>query len=106
MIGFMAHLRHNGFLLGPGETELVLDALATGGVGDAATVRLGLRTMLASDREQWARFDKLFDAYWLKRGLRAAERAPAKDTARTHRSRPALWDRVLPPEEGTAPSLQ
>jgi hypothetical protein len=46
------------------------------------------------------RFAELFDAYWFKRGLRAAERAPAKDAFRSHRSRAELWDNVLPPEDG------
>ncbi len=104
MTGFMAHLRHNGFAVGPGETELVLSTLAENEFPDVSTARLGLKTMLSGDRVQWSRFDELFDAYWFKRGLRLAERAPAKDSFRSHRQRPELWDKVLPPEEGSASS--
>ena len=70
MTGFMAHLRHNGFAVGPGETELVLSALAANEFPDVSAARLGLKTMLSGDRVQWSRFDELFDAYWFKRGLR------------------------------------
>ena len=102
MTGFMAHLRHNGFAVGPCETELVLSTLAANEFPDVSAARLGLKTMLSGDRVQWSRFDELFDVYWFKRGLRLAERAPAKDPFRSHRTRPELWDKVLPPEDGSA----
>ena len=104
MTGFMAHLRHNGFAVGPCETELVLSTLAANEFPNVSVARLGLKTMLSGDRVQWSRFDELFDAYWFKRGLHLAERAPAKDSFRSHRTRPELWDKVLPPEEGSASS--
>ncbi len=104
MTGFMAHLRDHGFAVGPGEAELVLGAVAADRFPDVSAARLAFKTMLSGDRAQWSRFDELFDAYWLKRGLRLAERAPAKDAFRSHRPRPELWDKVLPPEEGSASS--
>lgn len=104
MTGFMVHLRDNGFAVGPGETELVLRTLAADEFPDISAARLGFKTMLSGDRREWSRFDELFDGYWLKRGLRLAERAPAKDSFRSHRPRPELWDKVLPPEEGSTSS--
>jgi hypothetical protein len=74
--------------VGPGETELVLSALAANEFPDVSAARLGLKTMLSGDRLQWSRFDELFDAYWLKRGLRLAERAPAKAAFPFGRKRP------------------
>lgn len=106
MAGFMTHLRRNGFAVGPGEAALVLAALAAEERIDTAAARLGCKTLLASDRAQWARFDALFDAYWFGRGRRVVERAPAQDSARSHHPRPELWDKVLPPEEGTPASRQ
>ena len=104
MTGFMAHLRERGFAVGPGEAELVLGTLAADEFPDVSAARLAFKTMLSGDRSQWSRFDGLFDAYWFKRGLRLLERAPAKDAFRSHRPRPELWDKVLPPEEGSASS--
>jgi uncharacterized protein with von Willebrand factor type A (vWA) domain len=99
--GFMAHLRLNGFAVGPGESETALAFLAAAPV-DAATARLGLKTMLAGDRGQWQRFDALFDAYWLGRGVRTAARAAA--TPHGEGRRPEIWRKQLPGDAETAPS--
>ena len=97
--GFMAHLRRSGFLVGPAETELVLSVLAAGQFPGAVTIRLALKTLLSDNREQWARFDELFDAYWFGRGLMVVAPAQAEAGVRNRGSRPEIWDRVLPREE-------
>ncbi len=51
--GFMAHLRLNGFTVGPGETEAALSFIAAAAPLDAAVAKLGLKTMLSGDRGQW-----------------------------------------------------
>ena len=102
--GFMAHLRHNGFAVGPGETELVLSLLARHGLLDRTAARLSLKTLLAGDRAQWDRFDDLFEAYWFDRGLRIVERTPGRSGVRSERRRPDIWDNLLPPEAGMKPS--
>jgi uncharacterized protein with von Willebrand factor type A (vWA) domain len=104
--GFMAHLRQNGFTVGPGETELVLATLAATDLPDATTARLSLKTMLSGDRAQWDRFDLLFDAYWFDRGLRIVQRSPGKTGVRSERRRPNIWDSVLPPEAGIQAAAQ
>jgi uncharacterized protein with von Willebrand factor type A (vWA) domain len=104
--GFMAHLRRNGFTVGPGETELVLSWFAANDPMDGATAKLGLKTMLSGDRAHWERFDDLFEAYWFDRGLRIVERAPGKTSSRGERRRPDIWDSVLPPEAGAEAKAQ
>jgi uncharacterized protein len=91
--GFMNHLRRNGFAVGPGETELVLSTLAADDFVIASAARLALKTLLAGNREQWARFDELFDAYWFGR------RKLAAGAEAHHHSRPDIWNKVLPPDE-------
>jgi uncharacterized protein with von Willebrand factor type A (vWA) domain len=98
MSGFMAHLRRNGFTVGPGESEFVLTTLAAHDFADATAARLALKTMLSGNREQWERFDEVFDAYWFERGLRVVERAKAESAVRGPSARPEIWDKVLPPE--------
>ncbi|HYM04395.1 MAG TPA: VWA domain-containing protein, partial [Stellaceae bacterium] len=95
----MAHLRLNGFTVGPAETEAALRVLAMMETPDAAAAKLGLKTMLSGNRGQWERFDALFDAYWLGRGVKTAARGHAKSRARDDRARPRIWDQVLPPED-------
>jgi uncharacterized protein len=99
--GFMAHLRLNGFAVGPGETKTALAFLAAGDLADAATVRLGLKTMLSGDRDQWERFDALFDAYWLGRGVKRGMDAGTAARGRGDDRRPEIW-RGAPPAEASA----
>ena len=97
--GFIAHLRRDGFAVGPAETELVLSVLAAAEVPGAAAVRLALKTLLSGNREQWARFDELFDAYWFGRGVRIVAPAQAEAGARNRSPRPKIWDKALLREE-------
>jgi uncharacterized protein with von Willebrand factor type A (vWA) domain len=99
MSGFTAHLRRHGFTVGPAETELVLSVLAAEEFPDVSTVRLGLKTLLSGNRDQWAHFDDLFDAFWFGRGLRAVAPAQAEAGVRNRSPRPEIWDKVLPREE-------
>ena len=96
--GFMAHLRLNGFAVGPGETETALAFLAAGDPLDAMGARLGLKPLLIGDRGQWQRFDELFDAYWFGRGVRTARPAEARGGARQEARPPEIWSRTLPRE--------
>jgi uncharacterized protein with von Willebrand factor type A (vWA) domain len=93
--GFIAHLRRHGFTLGPGETELALSVLAAEEFPDAKAARLALKTLLSGNRDEWSRFDELFDAYWFDRGLRIFERAAREGV---HPRRPDIWNKVLPPD--------
>lgn len=104
--GFMAHLRLNGFAVGPGETETALAFLAAGEPLDAVAARLGLKTLLTGDRGQWQRFDELFDAYWFGRGVRTARSAEEGGGARHEARPPEIWSRTVPREaqaEATGP---
>lgn len=96
--GFMAHLRRNGFAVGPGETETALAFLAAGDPTDAVAARLALKILLTGDRGQWERFDPLFDAYWFGRGVRTVRPAEPKGGARQEARQPEIWSRTLPPE--------
>jgi uncharacterized protein with von Willebrand factor type A (vWA) domain len=98
--GFMSHLRLNGFLAGPAETETSLTILSHTDLMDRDAVRLSLKTLLASRREEWMRFDDLFEAYWMRRGReRAAGASPGKQQSER---RPGIWADHLPEAEMSA----
>lgn len=103
--GFVRHLRLNGFAVGPAETALALDILGRLGPSDPAAVRHALKVGLAGNREQWDRFDELFSAYWQGRGVRTATVLGGQGEQRARKSRPALWNRVLPREEGDGSAM-
>ena len=69
MSGFVAHLRENGVIAGPPETGLALEALSNIDAVDTQDVRMALKAVCATDFDQRSRFDDLFDAYWLNKGL-------------------------------------
>jgi uncharacterized protein with von Willebrand factor type A (vWA) domain len=64
LVEFVRMLRAEGFRVGVQEG---LDALRTSariGLLDQRGLRWCLRSLLCSDRDEWRRFDRLFDAYW------------------------------------------
>ncbi len=86
--GFVAHLRANGFRVGPEETRLSVDALSRVMI-EPETTRLALQTVLCGCREERDRFPELFTAYWMNNG-RVREKvvnSAASSLEHTHTSR-------------------
>jgi uncharacterized protein with von Willebrand factor type A (vWA) domain len=72
LVGFVRVLRDNGFMLGLREAEDALRAAAAAGLARPEPLRRALRALLCSCERDWRRFDELFDAWWLRRGMRRA----------------------------------
>ena len=68
--GFTRLLRNNGFPIGVGEGLDALEAAGIFGLDDSRSLRLGWRSLLCTNKSDWHRFDELFDAYWLRRGMK------------------------------------
>ncbi|KPQ06341.1 MAG: Protein containing von Willebrand factor type A (vWA) domain [Rhodobacteraceae bacterium HLUCCA12] len=105
--GFVGHLRENGFRLGVAEAEVALTALAC--VADYApdTVRLALKTVLASSSDEARRFDALFDAYWLNAGrvrpsASTTKRTQGQNSRRAHGDDSTGSGQTDSPDEGDA----
>ncbi|CAG1015590.1 hypothetical protein RHIZO_05108 [Rhizobiaceae bacterium] len=82
MAGFMAHLRLNGLPAGLLEAETALRALERIAPTDPGEVRLALKAICATDADRRARFDELFDAYWLDAGRVRHRPAQAADSSK------------------------
>ena len=94
--GFVVHLRLNDFALGPGESAAALKLLGDIDGCDPREVRHALKSLLAARKEEWERFDDLFEAYWAGRGrVRRRPAAPATDSR--SRSPPGPWRNHLAP---------
>ena len=100
--GFVAHLRLNDFALGPAESAAALELLGDIDGCDPREVRLGLKSLLAGRKEEWERFDALFEAYWAGRGrVRRRPAAPLADS--WSRSPPGPWrNHLAAPPAGRA----
>lgn len=70
--GFTRLLRDNGFPIGVGEALDALEAAGIFGLEDFRSLRFGWRSLLCTNKSDWHRFDELFDAYWLRRGMKRA----------------------------------
>ena len=100
--GFVAHLRLNDFALGPAESAAALALLGDIDGCDPREVRLALKSLLAGRKEEWERFDDLFEAYWLGRGR--VRRRPAALLAESRSpTPPGPWrSHLAPPPAGRA----
>ena len=107
IIEFTRLTRDNGFRAG---IEEELDALRVAqhcGLLEQGSLRPGLRTLLCADRQEWQRFDALYETYWY--GTNRASQVKASRSARLGRQ-DALGDqsgsgRVMEtdrPQTGTA----
>ena len=68
MSGFLAHLRENGLRLGVAETDLALAGLSHVSAAHIQETRAALKAICTGCKEDAARFDDLFAAYWLNSG--------------------------------------
>lgn len=72
--GFAQILRDNGFILGLAETRDALTILASGDAARPSGLRSALKSLFCSRQSDWQKFDELFDAFWLQRGMKSATR--------------------------------
>lgn len=70
LAGFTGHLRINGFKIGLRETEDLIRCFAAAPLQPIDGARRCMKIMLSGRREDWMRFDDLFDAYWRPYGRR------------------------------------
>ena len=65
LLGFLHHMRSNGFHLGIQEELDVMKMAESGILLQQKLLRWGLRALLCSCADDWRRFDELFDAFWI-----------------------------------------
>lgn len=88
VIGFMAHLRDNGFRLGVAETDLALAAVVATDTSETV-VRSALKCVTCGCADDWNRFDLLFDSFWRNGGRVRRKVMPSAKIAHTRNSRAA-----------------
>jgi uncharacterized protein with von Willebrand factor type A (vWA) domain len=70
LAGFARTLRDNGFKVGLAETSDALAILTAPLAVRPASLKPALRALFCATHSDWARFDEIFDAYWLNRSVR------------------------------------
>jgi uncharacterized protein with von Willebrand factor type A (vWA) domain len=72
LAGFARTLRDNGFKVGLAETSDALAILTAPLAVGPASLKPALRALFCATHSDWARFDEIFNAYWLNRSVRKA----------------------------------
>src|SRR5262245_24122909 len=91
VVGFLRTLRDNGIAVGLGEGRDALKVAAALDLSRPSQLRTALKPLLVQRREEAQQFDTLFDAYWLRRGVKRGGRpAPAGQSVGQAERRPTL----------------
>ena len=96
---FAAKLRAEGFGAGLAEVRDAAAVLSRPECADPRFAKSALRALLAGGRDEWRRFDELFESHWLRRGR---TRAVANVSTRAHSGFAQLWKSRL--EENARPA--
>ncbi|MGE0023595.1 MAG: VWA domain-containing protein [Hyphomicrobium sp.] len=78
LAAFVRTLRDNAFAVGARETEDAAKVLASDIGMRPAYVRQAFRALFSARHADWSKFDDIFDAFWLGRGMKAAVRSRAQ----------------------------
>lgn len=70
LTGFTATLRDNGFAVGLAEAADAARILASPLAERPARLSQAFRSLFCSDAAEWRKFDDIFAAYWLNRGIK------------------------------------
>ncbi len=81
LAAFVRTLRENGFKVGLSETHDALAVLASPAAARPSRLKPALRALFCATHSDWERFDEIFDAVWLGRGMRRAQVAASSSTA-------------------------
>ncbi|MTH95552.1 VWA domain-containing protein [Roseibium sp. RKSG952] len=74
LAGFLQSLRDSGFKAGLGESEDALRLLATPFARRHTTLKPAFRALFCGRLSDWQKFDELFEAYWLGKGVKSGVR--------------------------------
>lgn len=94
-LGFVDHLRANGLGVGLADSSAVVRLLRDLGPSPTATVRRHLKILLTGNREEWDRFDDLFEAYWLRHGRVRTQAVSNAASPRGTGALPQVWQQHL-----------
>ena len=73
LAGFARTLRDNGFKIGLAETSDALLVLTSPAAAKPSSFKPALRALFCATHSDWERFDEIFDAFWLGRGMRSRQ---------------------------------
>ncbi|MCR9136533.1 MAG: VWA domain-containing protein [Alphaproteobacteria bacterium] len=103
IVGFIDHLRINGYKVGTQESRIVVEHLGRRPPAALSHIRQELKILLACGKEEWQNFDDLFEAYWQTSGRRRdmAQKTASPDIRKPPKQTP-IWQNHF--DDGTSGS--
>jgi len=95
IIGFCRFARDNGLSIGVQQTLDAVEVAKTVGVADREELAFALRAVLASSKEEWDRFNELFEIFWSASQRRSEPACEDGKEARFRTHRPQASSQAL-----------
>ncbi|ASP32836.1 VWA domain-containing protein [Labrenzia sp. VG12] len=92
LAGFVRSLRDSGFKVGLAETDDAMALIRSSMLHRPASLKVAFRTLFCGRHSDWQRFDELFDAYWLGRGVKSGVKVSGTSTRRNMKTVRELMD--------------
>lgn len=92
LAGFVRSLRDSGFKVGLAETDDAMALIRSSMLHRPASLKTAFRTLFCGRHSDWQRFDELFDAYWLGRGVKSGVKVSGTSTRRNMKTVRELMD--------------
>lgn len=107
-VGFIDHLRMNGFAVGPSESEACLSHIIGKTTGDRGLDHDRMKALLTGCKEEWDSFDDLFESYWIGAGKFRERMKKTTPSTRTSKNLPQAWKNHFGDDEAAekAPQIE
>ena len=92
LAGFVRSLRDSGFKVGLAETDDAMALIRSSMLHRPSSLKTAFRTLFCGRHSDWQRFDELFDAYWLGRGVKSGVKVSGTSTRRNMKTVRELMD--------------
>jgi len=92
LVGFVKSLRDSGFKVGLAETEDALRLFRSGYSSRPGSLKVAFRSLFCGRLSDWQRFDEVFDAYWLGRGVKSGVKVSGTSRGRSMKTLRELAD--------------
>ena len=74
LMRFVQTLRDNDFIIGFPEVRDALELIAGSNSHQSTSLRIALRSLFCCCYSDWEKFDDIFDAFWLNKGMKSVVR--------------------------------
>jgi uncharacterized protein len=106
LAAFLRTLRDNAFAVGLQEGQDAAALIAARYADRPALLRSAMKHLLTSRKDDWDRFDGLFDAFWLNKGVKSRSRTTGSTKAANSPSLKTIQDLASDGAPGEQPSDQ